>query len=324
MRYNIREVVIMQPLSPATFTESLAQLRRALADADPQAAGESAPFEAAAEAVAAAFTAAPEGERPRLLLRALDEAIAAVEIAARLADELHGPALRPEAFEEGRQPEALTLAYREFVQSQTVYAPLYAYRNTLAGQMRTEAQPAPHERSAKTGQTELADAPAESAASGMGVDRLNDTSAYQRCFACGAHNTAGLRLVFRREGEEIVTEFTPGERFQGFPGVVHGGILATLLDETLSRTATVEGRWMMTGRLEIRYRGPAPVGRALRVTARMISSRARMVRAAGEIRLADAPETLIATADGTFLPVPPRYQDDVVERYPELAGFFAI
>lgn len=314
----------MQSDSPATFTESLAQLRRALADADPLVAGESAPFEAAAT-VAAAFAAAPEGERPRLLLRALDEAIAAIEIAARLADELHGPALRPEAFEEGRQPEALTLAYREFTTSQTAYAPLYAYRNTLAGQLRVEAQPAPHEPRAQTEPSSVAvPPPVEGAPAGMSVDRLNDTSAYQRCFACGARNTAGLRLVFRREGDEIATEFTPDERFQGFPGVVHGGILATLLDETLSRTTTAEGRWMMTGRLEVRYRGPAPVGRALRVTARTVSSRARMVRAAGEIRLADAPATLIATADGTFLPVPPRYQDDVVERYPELAGFFAI
>ncbi|HST87283.1 MAG TPA: hypothetical protein VLJ14_02805, partial [Ktedonobacterales bacterium] len=134
----------MQPDSPATFTESLAQLRRALADADPLAAADSAPFEAAAATVAAAFTAAPEGERPPLLLRALDEAIAAIEIAARLADELHGPTPRP---------EALVLAYREFTASQTAYAPLYAYRNTLAGQLRVEAQPTPHERSAQTEQS---------------------------------------------------------------------------------------------------------------------------------------------------------------------------
>src|SRR5690348_3124021 len=203
MRYNIQEVVIMQPLSPATFTESLAQLRRALADADTLAAGESVPFEAAAETVAAAFTAAPEGERPRLLLRALDEAIAAVEIAARLADELHGPELRPEAFEEGRQPEALTLAYREFTSSQTAYAPLYAYRNTLAGRLGVESEPTPHvergpeihaERVA-AGQRGVDISPVERAAAGMSVDRLNDTSAYQRCFACGARNTAGLRLV---------------------------------------------------------------------------------------------------------------------------------
>lgn len=155
-------------------------------------------------------------------------------------------------------------------------------------------------------------------------DRLNDTSAYQQCFACGVRNPNGLQLVFREEGGEVVTEFTPDARFQGFPGVVHGGILATLLDETLNRQATREGRWMMTGRLEIRYRSAAPVGRPLRVAARTVSSRARALTAEGEIRLADDPESIIATAEGTFLPVPPEYRRRAVERFPELDGFFNI
>src|SRR5258707_12822538 len=86
------------------------------------------------------------------------------------------------------------------------------------------------------------------------TDRLNDTSAYQRCFACGARNPDGLRLVFREEGEAIITEFTPDLRFQGFPDVVHGVILATLLDETLSRMATAPRRSMMTARLQLSYR----------------------------------------------------------------------
>ena len=155
-------------------------------------------------------------------------------------------------------------------------------------------------------------------------DRLNDTSAYQRCFACGAQNPSGLHLVFWSEGDSIVSEFTPELAFQGFPGVVHGGILATVLDETLSRTATGEGRWMMTGRLEVRYRSVAPLGRKLRVSGRTIASRARAITAAGEIRLADEPGTLIATAEGTFLPVPENYKDDVLGRYPELTDFFDI
>src|SRR5260370_42006981 len=159
------------------------------------------------------------------------------------------------------------------------------------------------------------------------TDRLNDTSAYQRCFACGARNPDGLRLVFRQEGEAIVTEFTPNLRFQGFPGVVHGGILATLLDETLSRMATAQGRWMMTARLEVRYRAAAPVGQTLRVSARTLAARtlaarARMLTAAGEIRLADDPATVIATAEGTFMALPPGYEQDALERFPDLAGFF--
>ncbi len=154
--------------------------------------------------------------------------------------------------------------------------------------------------------------------------RLNDQSEYQRCFACGLRNDAGLQLVFRQEGDEIVTEFTPDERFAGFPGVVHGGILATLLDEALSRTATIEGRWMMTGRLETRYRMPAPLGHTFRVTARVISSRARMVKAHGEVRLADDPGTIVAEAEGIFLPIPREYQRESVARFPELTGFFEI
>jgi uncharacterized protein (TIGR00369 family) len=160
------------------------------------------------------------------------------------------------------------------------------------------------------------------AQSGHGDDRLNDCSAYQRCFGCGLRNDAGLQLVFRQEGGEIVTEFTPDVRFQGFPGVVHGGILATLLDETLSRTATAEGRWMMTGRMDVRFRRAAPLGRPLRITARTVSSRSRMVAAAGEIRLADEPTAVIADARGTFLPLPSVYRQEAVERHPELSGFF--
>jgi NTP pyrophosphatase (non-canonical NTP hydrolase)/acyl-coenzyme A thioesterase PaaI-like protein len=151
---------------------------------------------------------------------------------------------------------------------------------------------------------------------------LNDRSAYQRCFACGARNPIGLQLVFREEDAAIVTDFTPGPEFAGFPGVVHGGIVATLLDEALNRTAVREQRWLMTGRLDIRYRQAAPVGRTLRVTARTVSSRKRMVQASGDIRLAAEPETIVATAEGIFLPIPEEYQREMVAEHPELAGFF--
>jgi len=67
-------------------------------------------------------------------------------------------------------------------------------------------------------------------------DKLNDRTTYRRCFACGERNEQGLKLVFRREGTRIYADFTPSPHHQGFPGLLHGGIIATLLDETLGRT----------------------------------------------------------------------------------------
>lgn len=154
--------------------------------------------------------------------------------------------------------------------------------------------------------------------------RLNDLSPYQGCFACGLRNDAGLKLTFWIEGDDIVTEFTPDAHYQGFPGVLHGGILATLLDETLSRVASIEGRWMMTGRLELRYRRPAPLGPRLRVTARKLSSRARMVQAEGEVRLADDPSVVLADARGVFLRVPEEYQREASAKYPGAEEFFKV
>lgn len=167
---------------------------------------------------------------------------------------------------------------------------------------------------------------AEDAASGQKPldPRLNDLSPYQGCFACGVRNDNGLQLIFWTEGDEIVTEFTPDAHYQGFPGVLHGGILATLLDETLSRTASIEGRWMMTGRLEVRYRRPAPMGPRLRVTARKLSSRSRMVHAEGEVRLAEDPSVILADARGVFLRVPPEYQQDASQNYPGAEEFFKL
>ena len=79
---------------------------------------------------------------------------------------------------------------------------------------------------------------------------------------------------------------------------------------------------MMTGRLEIRYRRPAPLGPRLRVTARQLSARSRMVHAEGEVRLADNPDVVLADARGMFLRVPQEYQQEAAARFPGAGEFF--
>ncbi len=151
---------------------------------------------------------------------------------------------------------------------------------------------------------------------------LNDRSDYQHCFVCGAKNTSGLRLKFHREGEQVVAEFLPDVSFEGFPGVVHGGILASLLDETLARTALLYHQWVMTGRLEIRFRRPALVGQLLRVTAWAEQRRARLVIARGKIALANEPSVVVAESQGTFLPYPEELRKQAGQQYPGLFGYF--
>jgi len=153
---------------------------------------------------------------------------------------------------------------------------------------------------------------------------LNDTTDYQRCFACGQRNPFGLHLVFRLENDTIVAEFQPREEHQGFPGVIHGGIVAAVLDESLGRTSILaeHPEWTMTGRLDVRYRRYVPYGPLLRVRAALSNQRRRMVQATGILTLADDEQTVLAEAQGTFLSLTPSVVDTILKDFPGLRDFF--
>lgn len=151
-------------------------------------------------------------------------------------------------------------------------------------------------------------------------DRLNDESTYQRCFACGPKNAGGLKMVFRREGERVVADFTPSEGHQGFPGVLHGGIIATLLDETMGRTGALRREWLVTGKLDVRYRQPAPVGKPMRVWGEIARERAGAIDAVGAVELADG--TVVADARGIFLRLPDQLAAETVAQYPEFLNYW--
>jgi len=153
---------------------------------------------------------------------------------------------------------------------------------------------------------------------------LNDTTDYQRCFVCGQRNPFGLHLVFRLDNNTVVADFQPREEHQGFPGVIHGGIVAALLDEALGRTSVLGNNraWTMTGRLEVRYRRYVPYGPLLRVRASLDTERRRMHQASGVLTLADDERVVLAEATGIFLPFTPEMADSIMKDYPGLRGFF--
>lgn len=148
---------------------------------------------------------------------------------------------------------------------------------------------------------------------------LNDQSSYQRCFACGQRNLAGLQMVFRQQGNRISADFLPQERHQGFPGLVHGGIMASLLDETLGRTGALRREWLMTGTLDIRFRRPAAIGQPLRAWGEILRERRGAIEARGALEQPDG--VVVAQAHGLFLRLPPPVAAQALARYPDLAAY---
>lgn len=153
---------------------------------------------------------------------------------------------------------------------------------------------------------------------------LNDTTDYQLCFACGQRNPYGLHMVFQQEGDSIVCDFMPQVEHQGFPGVIHGGIVASVLDEALNRTSMLGNppAWTMTGRLEVRYRRNVPYGPLLRVRAKLQTQRGRLLTATGMITLAENEAMVLAEAQGTFMALTPDMRDTIMQEYPVMRDFF--
>ncbi|NLS79864.1 MAG: PaaI family thioesterase [Chloroflexi bacterium] len=123
------------------------------------------------------------------------------------------------------------------------------------------------------------------------------------CFVCGVHNPIGLHLSFYDDEEgRVVARWTPGEEHQGYPGVLHGGIAATLLDEAAGRVLTKKNLWMATARLELRYRQPVPIGQPLTVIGEIVRLKSRSLEARGEIRLQDG--SVAVEANGLYVQIP--------------------
>lgn len=116
------------------------------------------------------------------------------------------------------------------------------------------------------------------------------------CFVCGRDNPVGLKVRWDNHPEEgeIRAAVTVDPSFNGYPGVVHGGILAALLDETAGRTLLMRGDFedlMVTAKLEVAYRRPTPTGTPLLVVGRLVRRGEARAEAQAEVRLSDGTVT---------------------------------
>jgi uncharacterized protein (TIGR00369 family) len=133
------------------------------------------------------------------------------------------------------------------------------------------------------------------------------------CFGCGDLNPNGLKLAFRLEGGVAVAEFDPDPQHQGYPGLMHGGLVATILDEAMGWAIYGRGIWAMTARMQVRFRRSVPLDRRLRVSAHVTNQRQRLLQARAELR--DEGGTLLAEGEGAFLRVTPEQGRELEELY---------
>ncbi len=125
------------------------------------------------------------------------------------------------------------------------------------------------------------------------------------CFVCGRDNVNGLGLSFYEVGpDEVMAEVVIPSHFEGYPGIVHGGIVASILDEIAGRAVLVgeHEHFRLTAKLEIRYRKPVPSGERLRLRGVVERRRGRVAFAHAELNLPDG--TLAAEAHAVLADIP--------------------
>ncbi len=117
------------------------------------------------------------------------------------------------------------------------------------------------------------------------------------CFGCGDKNPIGLKLKFRQEGKGVRTDYTPDKMHQGWDDIIHGGIITTVLDETMAYAAGYEGIKCVTATVETRFRRPLSVGEPTVVTAWVSQNRRRFIETEARMTLEDG--TLVAECTAT-------------------------
>jgi acyl-coenzyme A thioesterase PaaI-like protein len=143
----------------------------------------------------------------------------------------------------------------------------------------------------------------------------DEMTARRYCFGCGDLNAAGLKLDFHFEGSEAVAELVPQERHQGYPGIMHGGVIAAALDEAMGWAMYGAGVWAVTGKMEVKFRQPLRLHQKATVSGEVIRNRGRWLELRGEIRSEEG--KLIAESYALFMRVPEERARELEEIYKE-------
>jgi uncharacterized protein (TIGR00369 family) len=134
------------------------------------------------------------------------------------------------------------------------------------------------------------------------------------CFACGTLNVHGLHLELHAANDQCWVETTLAERFQGWDGIAHGGIICTILDEVMAWALIDHDMWGVTARMNVEFKRPVPLGRPIRAEGRIVEVRKRIVEAAG-VLLDPADGVILARSTATYFGAPEDKKAELKARY---------
>ena len=121
------------------------------------------------------------------------------------------------------------------------------------------------------------------------------------CFACGRKNEIGLHLRFVRDGDDhaVRAQALIDARYQGWQGITHGGIIATMIDDAMAHAGAAAGYAGFTARIDVRFRKPVPIGEVAVVRAWVTRRKRNVLHIASQVF--DEQGTVFASAEGSFV-----------------------
>lgn len=143
---------------------------------------------------------------------------------------------------------------------------------------------------------------------------------YSNCFGCGADNPSGLRLELELQGDQLTTEFMPERQHEGWPGIVHGGVIATILYEIMENWAYLNGITSMMRSMETSLIAPARIGEVIRAVSWLNEREGRELSVAGRLT---AVNRTIAEGTASLVELSPQQRQRLgiqVEAQAESAG----
>ena len=143
------------------------------------------------------------------------------------------------------------------------------------------------------------------------IEDMKEIVRYSKCFVCGDENPFGLAAKFFYDGEKAITTVVADEKWEGYHGIYHGGVLSSLLDEVMIKSILAEDKIAVTAEMTIRFNRPVHVGDELRLSGWVVRSKGRVHFTEGSALGVDG--TIYATASGKYIEARSELKDQLVK-----------